>query len=71
MLTDFQDLWRTLEKVLQRFFAEVAVATAFTLFLVLTRCYCSLFMQVLPFLYLVILVEIAARYNFLGGSPAT
>jgi len=58
---------------LRRFLAEVAIATGVTAFLVLTRCYCNLFLQVLPLLYLAVLFEITMRYAFLRhpvGSEA-
>jgi hypothetical protein len=53
-----------LDKGLRNFIAEVVIATAVTALLALTRGYGSLFMQVLPFLYIIVLFEIAARYAY-------
>ncbi len=43
---------------------EMSVATGLTLVLALTRGYSSLFMQILPLLYVVVLGEIVVRYAF-------
>jgi hypothetical protein len=51
-----------LNRLLRNFIIETAVATALTLFLALTRGYSSLFMQILPLIYLIALFEIAMRY---------
>jgi hypothetical protein len=54
-------LHENLDKLLGNFIIEITVATL-TLFLALTRGYSSLFMQILPLLYLIALFEIAMRY---------
>jgi hypothetical protein len=51
-----------LNRLLRNFIIEIAVATGLTLFLALTRGYSSLFMQILPLIYIIALFEIAVRY---------
>jgi hypothetical protein len=54
--------------LIRNFIIEITVATALTLVLALTRGYSSLFMQILPLLYVVALGEIVVRYVFSDQS---
>lgn len=57
-----------MNKLIRNFIIEITVATALTLVLALTRGYSSLFMQILPLLYVVALGEIVVRYVFSDQS---
>jgi hypothetical protein len=54
--------------LIRNFIIEITVATGLTLVLALTRGYSSLFMQILPLLYVVALGEIVVRYVFSDQS---
>lgn len=57
-----------MNKLIRNFIIEITVATGLTLVLALTRGYSSLFMQILPLLYVVALGEIVVRYVFSDQS---